>query len=148
MGFSLTSTHIIFFIAAVSIAGIVSGVFVTIITDITGSFSDRGERLTGEIDTDFEIINDPDNIPDTGGYYKFYLKNIGENKLITDNETFQLFVDGDLISKSNYNLTPEYIYQSEVAEINVVNTTISSGTHQLRVVGPHAIADSFQFTIQ
>lgn len=147
MGFSLTGTHIIFFIAAVSVAGIVSGVFVTIITDITGGFSDRGERLTGEIDTDFKIINDPDNIPDTGGFYIFYLKNIGESKLATDNETFQIFVDGDILSKNNYSFTPAYIYPSEVAEIRVDNTTISVGTHQLRVVGPYAIADTFQFTI-
>lgn len=147
MGFSLTSTHIIFFIAAVSIAGIVSGIFVTVIGNVTVSFTDRGQRLTEELDTDFEIINDPDNIPDIGGYYRFYLKNIGDGKLITDNETFQLFVDGDLISKSNYNLTPSYIYPSEVAEIYLVNTTISAGNHQLRIVGPHAIADKFTFTI-
>lgn len=147
MGFSLTGTHIIFFIAAVSIAGIVSGVFVAIITDITGSFSDRGERLTGEIDTDFKIINDPDSIPDSGGFYIFYLKNIGEGKITTDNETFQIFVDGDILSKNNYYLTPAYIYHSEVAEIRAVNTTISTGTHQLRVVGPYAVVDTFQFTI-
>jgi flagellar protein FlaG len=147
MGFSLTGTHIVFFIAAVSIAGVVSGVFVAIISDITGSFSDRGERLIGEIETDFKIINDPENIPDTGGFYIFYIKNIGENKLITNNETFQIFIDGDIISKSNYNLTPEYIYFSEVANLYVVNTTISTGNHQIRVVGPYAFAESFQFTI-
>lgn len=147
MGFSLTGTHIVFFVAAVSIAGAVSGVFITIVTDITTSFSDRGERLSGEIDTDFKIINDPDNIPDTGGYYIFYLKNIGENKITTSNETFQIFVDGDIHSNANYNLTPSYIYPSEVAKINVDNTTISVGTHQLRVVGPYAVVDVFQFTI-
>lgn len=124
-----------------------SGVFVVVISDVTSSFTDRGERLTGEIDTDFEIINDPDNIPDVGGYYRFYLKNIGNSKLVTDNETFQLFVDGGLISKSNYNMTPSYIYPSEVAEIYLVNATISSGTYQLRLVGPYAIADTLTFTI-
>lgn len=147
MGFSLTGTHIVFFVAAVSIAGVVSGVFVAIITDVTNSFSDRGERLTEEIDTDFKIINDPDNIPDTGGTYIFYLKSIGENKLATNNETFQIFIDGDILPKNNYTLTPVHIYPSEVAEIQVDNNTISAGTHQLRVVGPYAIADTFQFTI-
>ncbi|UCD13088.1 MAG: hypothetical protein JSW60_05885 [Thermoplasmatales archaeon] len=147
MGFSLTGTHIVFFVAAVSIAGVVSGVFVAIITDVTSSFSDRGERLTEEIDTDFKIINDPENIPDTGGVYIFYLKNIGKSKLPTDNETFQIFVDGDILPKNNYNLTPAHIYTSDVAEIQVDNTTISAGTHQLRVIGPYAVADTFQFTI-
>jgi len=147
MGFSLTSTHVIFFIAAVSIAGIVSGIFVTVIGNVTVSFTDRGERLADELNTDFDVINDPDNIPDVGGYYRFYLKNIGDGKLITDNETFQLFIDGDIVAKDNYNMTPSYIYPSEVAEIYLDNTTISAGTHNLRIVGPHAIADKFTFTI-
>jgi flagellar protein FlaG len=147
MGFSLSSTHLIFFIAAVSVAGIVSGIFVTVINDVTVSFVDSGNRLVDELDTDFEIINDPENIPDVGGYYIFYLKNIGENKLVTDNTTFQVFVNGDLVSNVNYNLTPSYIYPSEVAEINLLNTTVGAGTHQLRVVGDHAIADKFTFTI-
>jgi flagellar protein FlaG len=147
MGISLSSTHLIFFIAAVSIAGVVSGVFVAVINDVTGSFVDSGDRLVGELDTDFEIINDPENIPDVGGYYIFYLKNIGENKLVTDNTTFQLFINGDLISISNYNLTPSYIYPSEVAEIYLVNTTVGAGTHQLRIVGDYGIADKFTFTI-
>jgi flagellar protein FlaG len=147
MGFSLTGSHIVFFIAAVSIAGIVSGVFVGIITDITGSFSDKGERLTGEIDTDFLIINDPEYIPDTGGNYVFYLKNIGDERILTDNETFQLFVDGDLIPNTNYSLSPDHIFYSEVAEIRVDNATISTGSHQLRVVGPYGLADIFQFTV-
>jgi len=147
MGFSLTSTHVIFFIAAVSIAGIVSGIFVTVIGNVTVSFTDRGERLADELSTDFEIINDPDNIPDIGGYYRFYLKNIGDGKLITDNETFQLFIDGDIVAKGNYNMTPSYIYPSEVAEIYLDNTTVSTGAHNLRIVGPYAIADKFTFTI-
>jgi flagellar protein FlaG len=147
MGFSLTSTHIILFIAAVSVAGVVSGVFVSIITDVTSSFSERGERLIGEINTDFKIINDPENIPQEGGYYIFYLKNIGEGKLVTDNETFQIFVDGEILSKLNYYLSPRYIYPSEVAEIRIHNSSISFGTHQMKVVGPYAVADTFQFTI-
>ena len=147
MGFSLTGTHIVFFIAAVSVAGVVSGVLVAISTDITGGFSDKGERLIGELNTDFQVINDPDYIPDTGGVYIFYLKNIGEGRLATDNDTFQLFVDGDILPKANYSFTPSAIYPSEVAEIFIDNTTISAGSHQLRVVGPYAVADTFQFTI-
>ena len=147
MGFSLTGTHIVFFIAAVSVAGVVSGVLIAVVTDVTGGFSDKGDRLIGELDTDFKIINDPENIPDSGGDFIFYLKNIGDGKLSMDNDTFQLFVDGDMIPKVNYSLSPSIIYPSEVAEIRVDNTTISSGTHQLHVVGPYAVTDTFQFTI-
>jgi len=147
MGFSLTGTHIIFFIAAVIVAGLVSGILISVTMDISTSLSEKGDRVQEQLDTDFEIINDPDNIPDAGGYYRFYLKNIGGKKLVTTNETFQLFVDGDLIATTNYNFTDESIQPSEVTEIFVVNSTISSGGHTLRIVGPLAIDDEFTFTI-
>jgi len=147
MGFSLTGTHIIFFIAAVTAASLVSGILVSVTMDISTSLSEKGDRVQEQLDTDFEIINDPDNIPDVGGYYRFYLKNIGGKKLVTTNETFQLFVDGDLIATTNYNFTDESIQSSEVTEIFVVNSTISLGGHTLRIVGPLAIDDEFTFTI-
>ena len=147
MGFSLTGTHIIFFIAAVIVAGLVSGILISVTMNISTSLSEKGDRVQEQLDTDFEIINDPDNIPDVGGYYRFYLKNIGGKKLVTTNETFQLFVDGDLIATTNYNFTDESIQSSEVTEIFVVNSTISLGGHTLRIVGPLAIDDEFTFTI-
>ena len=75
------------------------------------------------------------------------MKNTGKGKLVTDNETFQLFIDGELISNGKYNMTPSYIYPSDVAEIYLINTTVSSGTYQLRLVGPYAIADTLTFTV-
>ena len=147
MGFSLTGTHIVFFVAAVSIAGVVSGVFVAIITDVTNSFSDGGERLTEEIDTDFKIINDPENIPTSGSDYVFYLKNIGGKKLSTTNETFQLFINGDIIATVNYNFSDDSIQPSKYTRIYVAQSTISSGYHTLRVVGPLGIEDEFTFEI-
>ena len=88
MGFSLTGTQIIFFIAAVIIASAVSGVFIVVVNDVTNSFSDRGNRVQEQLDTEFKIINDPDNIPSEGSNYLFYMKNIGGAKFITSNDTF------------------------------------------------------------
>ena len=105
MGFSLTGTHIVFFIASVIIAGAVSGVFIAVINDVSNSLSDRGDRVQEQLDTEFKIINDPDNIPTEGSNYLFYLKNIGGKELATSNETFHLFVDGDLVAVANYNFS-------------------------------------------
>ena len=81
MGFSLTGTHMIFFIAAIIVAGTVSGVFIAVTMNVSNSLSERGKRVQEQLDTDFEIINDPDNIPQSGSDYLFYLKNIGGKKL-------------------------------------------------------------------
>jgi flagellar protein FlaG len=70
MGFSLTGAHVIFFIAAVIVAGMVSGVFIAITMNVTTSLQNRGDRVKEQLDTDFSIINDPNIIPMTGVYWK------------------------------------------------------------------------------
>lgn len=147
MGFSLTGTHVIFFIASVIIASAVSGVLVAVITDVSNSLSDRGERVQEQLDTEFKIINDPDYIPTSGSDYLFYIKNIGGNEIVTSNETFQLFVDGDLVAIANYNFSDSSIQPDEVTTIYVDNSEISAGDQTLRVVGPQAIEDEFTFII-
>ena len=147
MGFSLTGTHVIFFVAAIIVAGAVSGIFVAITMNVSMSLSDRGDRLQEQLDTDFKIINDPENIPNSGSDYVFYLKNIGGKKLSTTNETFQLFIDGDIIATADYNFSDDSIQPSKYNRIYVAQSTISLGYHTLRVVGPLGIDDKFTFEI-
>jgi len=147
MGFSLTGTHVIFFIASVIIAGAVSGVFVAITNDVSSSLSSRGERVQEQLDIEFKIINDPDNIPTSGSDYLFYLKNIGGVEIPTTNNTFHLFVDGEYVDIANYNFSDTSIQPDEVTTIYVDDSEISTGDQTLRVVGPQAIEDEFTFTI-
>jgi len=146
VGFSLTGTHVIFFITSVIIAGAVSGVFIAVTTDVSTSLSDKGDRVQEQLDTDFKIINDPNNIPTSGSDYLFYLKNVGGKKLATTNETFQLLIDGDIVATANYNFTDSSIQPSEYTTI-YVEETLSAGDHTLKVVGPQAIEDEFTFKI-
>ncbi|MBN2066574.1 MAG: flagellar protein G [Candidatus Thermoplasmatota archaeon] len=147
MGFSLTGTHVIFFIASVIVAVTVSGIFMAATNNISTSLSDRGGRIQEQLDTEFTIINDPQNIPNISGYYRFYLKNVGRNTLQTTNQTFQLFIDGDIIAITNYNFSDETISPGEVTIIYIANTEASAGDHTLRVVGPQAIDDEFVFSL-
>jgi flagellar protein FlaG len=147
MGFSLTGTHVIFFIASVIIASAVSGVIIAVITDVSNSLSERGERVQEQLDTEFKIINDPENIPTSGNYYLFYLKNIGGRELSTSNETFHLFVNGDIVATANYNFSDSSVNKDEVTIIYIRNTEISNGDQILTVVGPQAIEDKFSFII-
>jgi len=147
MGFSLTSTHVVFFIASVIIASVVSGVLVTVITGVTNSLNERGERVQDQLDIEFTIINDPDNIP-TGAFdYLFYLKNIGGVKIPTTNETFQIFIDGEIVITAHFNFSDTSIQPEEYTTLYVNNTLISAGDRILRIVGPQAISDEFTFTI-
>jgi archaellum component FlaG (FlaF/FlaG flagellin family) len=80
----------------------------------------------------------------TAPYYIFYLKNIGGAKLTTTNQTFQVFIDGELIASANYYFGNTSI-AAEAATNLYVNTTLTTGDHTLRVVGPQAIDKDFTF---
>ena len=62
--------------AAVIVAGAVSGIFIVVTTSISGSLHENGERVIETLNTDFSIINDPESIPLSGGSYVFYVRNI------------------------------------------------------------------------
>jgi flagellar protein FlaG len=147
MGFSLTGTHVVYFIVAVIIASAVSGVFVAVINDVTTSFSERGDRVQDQLDTEFSIINDPDNIPSDAVDYKFYIKNIGGGKIATTNTTFQIFIDGDLISADNYNFSDSSIQTESVTTLYILKAEITAGDHKIRLVGPQAVEDEIEFSI-
>ena len=83
MGFSLTGTHVIYFIASVIIASAVSGVLMAVSNDLSISITGTGERIRDKLDTEFKIINDPNNIPNVSGNFQFYRKT---NRIILDQE--------------------------------------------------------------
>ena len=147
MGFSVSGSHVIFFIAALIVAGSVSGVFVAITLDISSSINERGERFQEQLDTDFKIINDPDNIPTGSGNYLFYIKNIGGCTLITSTDVFQVFVDGEYIATSHISFDNSSITPTETTVMNIDTGQISNGDHTMLLVGPQAIKDKFDFTI-
>ena len=148
MGFSLTGSHVIFFVASIIVAGSVSGVFMALSLNVSDSITNRGNDLVEQLDTEFEIINDNDQIPSTSHDYLFYLKNIGRGSLVTSNETFNIFVDGEIIAIEYYNFSVSSIWSGDVSTMYVNKTQISSGSHVLKVVGPQAVEDEFVFTIQ
>ena len=149
MGFTLTSVSVMYFIVIVIISSIVSGIIVTVATDTDTSMCEREERIQNELDIDFIIINDPFHIPlsDNGNYRLFYLKNIGEKKFVTTNDTFQIFINGKIIPKTNYNFSINILESGKVTNLYIKSNEISYGDHILRIIGPQALNDEFVFTI-
>lgn len=147
MGFSITGSHLVFFIAAVAVAGVVAGILSAITMNLGTSLSEKCRKMQEKIDIDFKIINDPSNIPNESGFYEFYIKNIGEREIITTNETFSLLIDGNIISKDSYHFSTNSILPSEVAVLYVEASVLTQGNHKMKLVGPHAVEDEFEFEI-
>jgi len=147
MGFSLTGAHVVFFIAAIIVSGAVSGIFIGITLNVSTSLTERGERLQEQLDTDFAIINDPDNIPSEDLDYVFYFKNIGSREIASSNDTFQVFIDGDIVAYAKYNFSNDTLQPSEYTKLYIAQSEIAEGDHTLRIVGPQAVEDEFTFEI-
>jgi flagellar protein FlaG len=147
MGFSVTGSHVVFFIASVIAAGAVSGVFLAVTFNLNTSFSERGGRVQEVLDTEFAVINDPNHIPQSGSDYLFYIKNLGGKQLVTTEETFTVFVDGELITSLNYNFSVETIRSGEISTLYIDSSVIEAGVQTLRIVGPQSVDDEFIFTI-
>lgn len=147
MGFSVTGSHVVFFIASVIAAGAVSGVFLAVTFNLNTSFSERGERVQEVLDTEFAVINDPNHIPLSSGDYLFYLKNLGGKQLVTTEEIFTLFINGEVVTTGNYNFSVDQIKPGEISTLYIDSSMIISGSQTLRLVGPQSIDDEFIFTI-
>lgn len=136
MGFGTSATEIIFFIGSVLVALSISGVLGITSVHLASGIQDKGNIIKNRFDTDFAIINNPDNIPVSDGYYVFYIKNTGYNNFYFSSDTVSVIIDGILISPSNLSFSSAdkvSLDRSEVGEI-LVNSTLSSGYHTLKVV--------------
>jgi len=145
-----SAAQLILFIAAVLIATSVSAVMVVTIEKISLGIRDQGDYLKNVISTNFEIINDPMNIPTktigTNTAYVFYVKNIGKTPIVFTNRTITVLIDGNIIPPANVTTSPEVLPPSQVGEIDVI-TSLSPGNHRITVVLSNGLSDTMEFTI-
>ena len=151
MGADTSSTHLIFFIAAMVIAvGVVSMVFTNINAIVNASYA-SGNTLSRQITTDITIINDPDNIPKNGDVYTFYIKNTGRSTLTT--ELVNVLIEGQYIPDSDVEKTvidgiSSSVWRSaEVLQLNVTYPSMQSGDNTIRVVTENGVDDSLKFSV-
>lgn len=146
MGFSVSSTHTIFFIAAVFIAVAVVGVFHGAVNNFTGGVSDRGRTLTDELSTDIRIVTDPVLVPNNP--VVLYSMNTG-SKAIDPGEIVVL-VNGRVHSDVTWQILGDddgMWRTGQVIELTLVGLELPSGDHRIRVIAMHAAADNLSFNI-
>ena len=139
----------IFFITSVIIALSVVGALFMNIQSLTSAATMGSKTLSEQLKTDITVINDPEIIPNSGGAYTFYVKNTGKEDLGKDYIT--VLVDGTVISEGNLNKTlitgDGAVWRSgDVLSINAA-VSLTSGSHNLRVITENGIEDDFEFRI-
>ena len=145
MGAGGPASELIMFIVAVIVAGTVAGALTYVTNDIAHGINDKGSLLADKLRTDFAIINDPLNIPNstsTSQYnYTFYIKNTGKTQFPFNPNAVQVFIDGDIVPPSNLtftdinNNTITYLNPYEVGKIVVsLSGPLTKGSHRIVVV--------------
>ncbi len=145
MGFSISSSHLVFFLASMVVASTLAGVFITSTDSISSGIRSREDALSERLKSDISIINDPNNMPNDP--LIVYVKNTGSTSM---NKTdVEILVNGTLQQPSSIQLVDgdDNIWSpTEVIKVKI-DIKLESGDHWLKVVASHQSEDTLEFTI-
>ncbi|HDD59473.1 MAG: hypothetical protein DRN35_00210 [Thermoplasmata archaeon] len=146
MGFSLSSSHMIFFIGALIVASSAMAIMVNVILTISTNVESRGEDLSNKILSDITIINDPENIPQDP--LTIYVKNTGRVKLDT---TLDIFLDNEYIKNATVTQldnNTDLWQPGEIVMITIPGVSLSSGEHTIIVITSSGVSDRLVFIVR
>ncbi len=146
---SMATSEMIFFIATLVLSVSVVGVLGGQTAHLSLGMQDSGQGTSTQIQTDFQIINDPSSIPYQNGYV-FYIKNTGEAGIYFTNTTVNVLINGTLLSGNEVTMISPgnsgEIMPSQVGEI-VVNIPISSGYNEITVSVSSGVSQNLEFQV-
>lgn len=135
---SVSTSHLILFIASMVIAGSVAGVFVNEVHRMSGALTDQSMDVSSDIRTDVQIISDPQagNVYN-GSEISLLVKNIGTQRLDSSRHQVDILVNGEYVSKQNISVQvvaggPSWGV-SDVVEITVT-FDLAAGDHRVLVI--------------
>lgn len=149
MGAETSSTHLIFFIAAMIIATGVVAVIYTNVNSFVGASRESSNTISKQLTTDITIINDPSIIPRTGNNYTFYVKNTGKSNL--DPQLVTVIINGEVIPFNNVLVTvmggTDMWRPADVLQITVNYPGMPSGDNNIRIISENGIDTTMDFII-
>lgn len=146
---SLATSELIFFIATLIISASVVGVLGGQTFHITQSMDQSSKSVSNTIQSSFEIINNPSQIPYSNGYV-FYIKNTGSIGIDFTNTSVSTIINGTLLSGTEITYTtPDgtgLLTPGEVGKI-VANVSLSPGTYTISITLSNGLSHSMVFQI-
>ena len=137
----------IFFVAAIIIAGSMAGVFLSVGFSMATSINNSSSSLEEQMNTELRIINDPAAVPYSNNNLTIYVENTGNSLVIPS--TLAVMLDGVYINDTTYQIlgpSNERWGPSVVLQINIVEP-LASGDHYVKVVTKSGVSDSMSFRI-
>lgn len=145
MGFGEIASHVIFFIAVIVLASSISAMLFVTVQKMSMEVREQGEEFKKLIGTDFEVINDPVNVPydSSKGAYVFYVKNTGSEELIFTNSTLTVLLNGSAVQ---FTTSTQVLKPGETGVLYVYSPQLT-GDNRLMVISENGVKKSFEFTV-
>ncbi|MFW6176488.1 MAG: hypothetical protein ACOC40_02185 [Thermoplasmatota archaeon] len=144
MGFSISSTHLVFFLASMLVASTLAGVFIATTDSISDGITEKEDSISKRLKTDIDIINDPNHVPNDP--VTIYVKNTGSTKL--NRTDVNILLNGTLqesITKTV--IDGEHVWEpNEVLKIEI-DTKLPADDHWVKVIVGNNVQDRFEFSI-
>ncbi|WP_276301446.1 flagellar protein G [Halorussus lipolyticus] len=149
---SVSSSHLILFIASLIVAASVAGTFTQGVQRLSSALGDRSVDVSGDIRTDISIISDAGSsaiYQESGGdgMITVLVKNTGSRTLDAESDQIEVLVDG----KYQPDVTVSVVDGSAWAGGNVAKVEIpqslGSGDHRVKII-VNGDSDVLRFRIQ
>jgi flagellar protein FlaG len=102
---SVSVSTLIIFIAAVTVAAGVSGMLVGTVSDISQSMETQGESMQESLETDIQVISDPESSVTDGTDTVVLVKNTGSRTLPSSPDALDIVYNGEFVTSSDITTT-------------------------------------------
>jgi archaellum component FlaG (FlaF/FlaG flagellin family) len=132
-------------VAAVVVAAALAGVIIGVGQSMTSTVQAQGKIISDKMESQIMIVNDPRQVPYHGSNLTLYVKNTGEG--VINDLNIDVFLDGVLCVETNVTVSGRSEWEPSTLAIITLNTGLSSGDHQVKVVLSNGVYDSMMFRI-
>lgn len=135
---SVSTSHLILFIASLVVAASVAGTFTSEIERLSGALGDQGLDVSKQIRTDVEVISDAEagNVYNSSGDENItvLVKNTGSQNLDGDPDELDVIVDGEYQTDVSVSVVGGGGWDVGAVARVEINQSLDPGDHRVKVV--------------
>jgi flagellar protein FlaG len=133
---SVSSSHLILFIASLIVAASVAGTFTQGVQRLSSALGERSIDVSGDIRTDVSIISDPGSgAVANDDEITVLVKNTGSRSLEAEGGQIEVLVDGKYQTDVSVSVVDGSAWNvGNVAKMTITVPSLSSGDHRVKII--------------
>lgn len=133
---SVSSSHLILFIASLIIAASVAGTFTQGVQRLSSALGERSIDVSSDIRSDISIISDPGSgAIANDDEITVLVKNTGSRSLDAESDQIEVLVDGKYQTGVSVTVVDGAVWDvGNVAKLTISAPSLSSGDHRVKII--------------